>query len=202
MRTVRGPVLVVFYKGPESEDEVGCFKAPAEKEDEINLAAGSVVGVGVAGPDEARELVRKSGIKSYMLYDYAKVASRDWGLLEKDRKRGDYSRLAAFVVGPDHKIAHAWTGGCPDPAEVLAKVSEITGFPRPDEEEEKPEDDKKDAGGGKPKKMSDEERERIQAGWRAAREAKAAEEASDERVEAAEGGCRRVGAPGRQAGAR
>jgi peroxiredoxin len=171
MRTVRGPVVVVFYRGPEDEEEVEYFKALAGKEDEINLAAGSVVGIGVAGPDEARALVRESGINSYVLYDYVKAASRDWGLLEKDKKRGDYSRPAVFVVGPDHKIAHAWTEGRPDPAELLAKVSEITGLPKPAEEEEKPGKDEAAEGGEKPKKMSAEERERIKAERRAAREA-------------------------------
>lgn len=127
-------MVVAFYGDPGDEDEVGYFKTLAEKEDEINLAAGSVVGIGVAGPDEARELACKSGIKFYVLYDYAKVASRDWGLLEKDNKRGDYFRPAIFIVGPDHKIAQAWTGVRPDPAEVLAKVSEITGLPKPAEE--------------------------------------------------------------------
>lgn len=170
MRTVRGPVVVVFYRGPEDEEDVEYLKALAGKEDEINLAAGSVVGVGVAGPDESRELTRKSGMKSYVLYDYTKAASRDWGLLEKDKQRGEYARPAVFIVGPDHKIAHAWTGERPDPAEILAKVSGITGLPKPDEEE-KPGKTEEAEGGEKPKKMSAEERERIKAERRAAREA-------------------------------
>ena len=83
MRTARGPVVVVFYRGTWSDEDVNYFKDLAGKEDEINLAAASVVGIGVGGPDEARDFVKQSGIKSYVLYDYAKVASREWGTLEK-----------------------------------------------------------------------------------------------------------------------
>ena len=50
MRTVRGPVVVAFYR-PGDEEDVEYFKALAGKEDEINLAAGSVVAIGVAEPD-------------------------------------------------------------------------------------------------------------------------------------------------------
>jgi peroxiredoxin len=170
MRTVRGPVVVAFYR-PGDEDDVEYFKALAAKEQEINMASGSVVAIGVAEPTEARNFARASGLKSYVLYDYARVTSRQWGLLEKDRKRGDHSRPAVFIVGPDHKVAHAWVGKRPGPEEILAKVSEITGLPKPPEE---PKDDKKDdaeEGGEKPKKMSAEEREKIKAERRAAREA-------------------------------
>ena len=174
MRTVRGPVVVASYR-PGDEEDVEYFKALAAREEEINLAAGSLVGIGVAEPDEAREFVRATGMKSYVLYDYARAASRDWGLLERDKKRGDYARPAVFVVGPDHKVAHAWTGERPNPEEILAKVSEITGLPKP--AEEKPERPKKAAKDDKteeaeaPKKLSAEERERIKAERRAAREA-------------------------------
>lgn len=184
MRTARGPVVVVFYRGVDSEEDVEYFKALAEKEDEINLAAGSVVGIGVAEPEEAREFVRKSGIKSYVLYDYARVASRDWGLLEKDKKLGEYTRPAVFIVGTDHEVLHAWMDERPDPAEILAKISEITGLPKPPEEEdeEKPKEPKKaksedEAGGSdaaeKPerRKLSPEEREKRRAERKAAREA-------------------------------
>ena len=169
MRTVRGPVVVAFYR-PGDEGDVEYFKALAAKEEEINLASGSVVAIGVAEPTEARNFARASGLKSYVLYDYAKVTSRQWGLLEKDRKQGDYARRAVFVVGPDHKVAQAWVGQRPEPAEILAKVSEISGLPKPPEE---PEADGKEAeeGGEKPKKMSAEEREKIKAERRAAREA-------------------------------
>ncbi len=170
MRTVRGPVVVAFYR-PGDEEDVEYFQALAAKEDEINLAAGSVVAIGVAEPTEALNFARASGLKSYVLYDYTRVTSRQWGLLEKDRRRGDYARRAVFVVGPDHKIAHAWVGERPEPGEILAKVSEITGLPKPPEE---PEGDGKDAkadeGDEKPKKMSAEEREQIKAKRRAARE--------------------------------
>jgi peroxiredoxin len=169
MRTPRGPVVVAFYR-PGDEEDVEYFKALATKEEEINLAAGSVVAIGVAEPTGARNFARASGLKSYVLYDYAKVTSRQWGLLEKDRKQGDYARRAVFVVGPDHKIAHAWVGQRPEPDEILAKVSEISGLPKPPEE---PEGDGKEAevGGEKPKKMSAEEREKIKRERRTAREA-------------------------------
>src|SRR5215212_264273 len=168
MRTVRGPVVVGFYK-PGDEEDVEYFKALAAKEEEINLAAGSVVAIGVAEPAEARNFARASRLKSYVLYDYARVTSRQWGLLEKDRKLGDRARRAVFVVGPDHNVAHAWVDERPEPEEILAKVSEITGLPKPPEE---PENDGKEAeGGDKPKKMSAEEREKIKAERRAAREA-------------------------------
>jgi len=169
MRTVRGPVVVGFYR-PGDEEDVEYFKALAAKEEEINLASGSVVAIGVAEPTEARNFARASGLKSYVLYDYARVASRQWGLLEKDRKHGDHARRAVFVVGYDHKISHAWVGERPDPVEILATVSEITGLPKPPENEEGEEGAETD-GGEKPKKMSAEEREKIKAERRAAREA-------------------------------
>lgn len=169
MRTVRGPVVVAFYR-PGNEEDVRYFKALAEKEEEINLAAGSVVGIGVAEPSEAREFAREAGLKSYLLYDYAKVASAQWGLLERDRRHGDTSRPAVFIVGPDGTVAHAWTAERPQPDELLEKVNAITGLPKKPEEA-KPVEDEGDDGGEKPKKMSAEERERIKAERRAAREA-------------------------------
>lgn len=177
MRTVRGPVVVAFYR-PWSEDDVAYFKALAEKEQEINLASGSVVGIGIAEPDEAREFARATGMESYVLYDYAKVASREWGLLEKDKQRGEYTRPAVFIVGPDHAVVHAWLGERPEPDELLAAVSGITGLPKSPEEKKEAEVGSPEpgtAGAGeaaeKPKKMSPEERERIKAERRAAREA-------------------------------
>ncbi len=184
MRTARGPVVIASYRPGDGED-VEYFKALAAKEEEINLAAGSLVGVGVAKPDEARDFVRATGMKSYVLYDYARAASRDWGLLQRDKKRGDYARPAVFVVGPDQKVAHAWTGERPKPEEILAKVSEISGLPKPVEEavEKRPKRAKEAAEDGQteeagtargteaPKKLSAEERERIKAERRAAREA-------------------------------
>lgn len=140
VRTARGPVVVVFYGNADTAEDADYFKALAAKEDEINLAAASVVGIAVAGPEETRELVAKAGIKSYVLYDYARVASRDWGLLTKDKERGDYARPAVFIVGADREVVHAWLDERPGPDEILAKVSEITGLPKPPEEvgEEKP----------------------------------------------------------------
>ena len=169
MRTVRGPVVVAFYR-PGDEEDVEYFKALAGKEEEINLASGSVVAIGVAEPDQARNFARASGLKSYVLYDYARVASRQWGLLERDKKEGDYARPAVFVVGPDHDVAQAWVGQRPDPDEILARVSEITGLPKPPEEPKEDKQEKAEAG-EKPKKMSAEEREKIKAERRAAREA-------------------------------
>ncbi len=191
MRTARGPVVVVFFRGAWSEDDVAYFEALSAKEDEINHAAASVVGIGVLEPDEAREFVRASGIKSYVLYDYVRVTTRQWGLLEKDKEHGEYARPAVFIVGSDHKVVHAWTDERPPAEEILAKVSEITGLPEPAEERErikaerraaresvetgKPEQtttsEKAPGDDEKPKKMSAEERERIKAERRAAREA-------------------------------
>ena len=171
MRTVRGPVVVVFFRGLWSEEDVAYFEELSAKEDEINHAAASVVGIGAVEPDEAREFVRASGIKSYILYDYVRATTREWGLLEKDKEHGQYARPAAFIVDSDRKVVHAWTGELPRAEEILAKVSEITGLPKPAEEaEEKPEEAAAE-GGEKPKKMSAEERERIKAERRAAREA-------------------------------
>src|ERR671914_1531153 len=169
MRTARGPVVVVFYSGGWSGEDVAYFKDLASKEDEINLAAASVVGIGLGEPHEARDFVRETGIKSYVLYDYAGIATREYGLLEKDKEHGEYARPAVFIVDSDHKVVHAWTDGRPPAEEILAKVSEITGLPKPPEEKE---EEKKEAAedGEKPKKMSAEERERIKAERRAARE--------------------------------
>ncbi|QIN82535.1 redoxin domain-containing protein [Rubrobacter tropicus] len=169
MRTVRGPVVVAFYR-PGNEEDVEYFRALAAKEQEINLASGSVVGIGVAEPSAAREFARECGLKSYLLYDYARVTSSQWGLLEGDRRHGYSSRPAVFIVGPDGKVANAWTGERPSAEELLEKVSGITGLPKKPEEE-KPAAEEAEAGGEKPKKMSAEEREKIKAERRAAREA-------------------------------
>jgi peroxiredoxin len=169
MRTAHGPVVVVFFRGAWSEEDVAYFKALSEREDEINHARASVVGIGAIEPDEAREFVRASGVKSYVLYDYVRITTRQWGLLEKDREHGHYARPAVFIVDSDHKVVHAWTDGRPAAEEILAKVSEMTGLPKPPEEEKPEEGAAED--GEKPKKMSAEERERIKAERRAAREA-------------------------------
>jgi peroxiredoxin len=185
MRTARGPVVVVFFRGAWSEEDVEYFRELAAKEDEINLAAASIVGIGLIEPGEAREFVRESGIKSMVLYDYVRVTTRQWGLLEKDKEHGEYALPAVFIVGTDRTVAHAWTDGRPAVDEIMAKVTEITGLPKPAEEadEEKPKRPKKAAGTSeaapgqaapadeKPKKMSKEERERVKAERRAAREA-------------------------------
>lgn len=191
MRTARGPVILVFYDNGVEED-VRYFGELAAREDEINMAGGTVVGIGISEPAAARDFLRKTGLKSYILYDYARAATRDYGLLDETKDRGEYARPAAFVIGGDHKIAHAWVGERPEASELLEKVSGITGLPKPDEPaeetEEKPAAAKTAAeapakaaeepskasngdaeGGEKPKKMSVEERERIKAERRAAR---------------------------------
>ena len=195
MRTARGPVILVFY-ADGAEEDARYFGELARKEDEINMAGGTVVGIGVSEPGEARDFVRKTGLKSYLLYDYARAATRDYGLLEGNKKSGEHARPAAFVISGDHKVTHAWVGERPEPAELLAKISELTGLPKPAEEPEEaasgeekatPKTPKKapdeatdgaagEAAGGaaaggaeKPKKMSAEERERIKAERRAAR---------------------------------
>jgi peroxiredoxin len=193
MRTARGPVVVGFFRGAWSEEDVEYFKALAAKEDEINLSGASIVGIGAVEPDEARE--------SMVLYDYARITTRQWGLSEKDKEHGEYARPAVFVVGTDHVVLHAWTGDLPAVEEIQAKVTEITGLPKPAEEsdEEKPRRTKKvatsEAAPGqaapaddKPKKMSAEERERIKAERRAAREAgKSLKEPQSEQADASEG---------------
>src|ERR671916_2137076 len=63
MRTARGPVVVVFYSGGWSEEDVAYFKELAAKEDEINLTGTSVVGIGIVEPTQARDFVRETGIK-------------------------------------------------------------------------------------------------------------------------------------------
>jgi peroxiredoxin len=196
MRTVRGPVVVAFYR-PGDKEDVEYFKALAGKEEEIHLASGSVVAIGVAEPTQARNFARASGLKSYVLYDYAKVASRQWGVLEKDRKEGDYARPAVFVVGPDHDVAQAWVGQRPDPDEILARVSEITGLPKPPEE---PKEDEKEESeeGEKPKKMSAEEREKIKAQRRAAREAGKSVKSEQPAGEAASGAPTKMSAEERE----
>jgi peroxiredoxin len=196
MRTARGPVVVVFYSGGWSEEDVAYFKDLASKEDEINLAAASIVGIGRSEPQEARDFVRETAIKSYILYDYAGVATREYGLLEKNREHGEHARPATFIVDTDHKIVHAWVGERPEAAEVLAKVSEITGLPKPAEdeegggEEEKPTRKKAagkegngaegdtEAGDGERKKLSPEERERHRPERRAARNTETGDDAN------------------------
>ena len=198
MRTARGPVVVVFYSGGWSEEDVAYFKDLAAKEDEINLAAASIVGIGLGEPHEARDFVRETGIKSYVLYDYAGVATREYGLLEKDREHGEYARPATFIVNTDHKVVHAWVGKRPEAEEVLAKVSEITGLPKPPEEEEAAGEEEKpkrkkttgkavngtesdaEAGNGERKKLSPEERERGRAERRAARNAETENDAKSQ----------------------
>lgn len=144
-RTVRGPVVVAFYR-PWAEEDVGYFSELAKKEEEINLAAATVVGIGIAEPDAAREFVAESGINSYVLYDYSQVATREWGLLEKDKDHGEHSRPAVFIIGPDDdKVLHAWVDERPSVEEIYAKIHEITGLPIPPEEQEEEKPKKKSA---------------------------------------------------------
>jgi peroxiredoxin len=158
MRTVSGPqlfsglVVVVFYSGGWSEEDVAYFKDLAAKEDEINLAGATIIGIGVGEPAPARAFVRETGIKSYILYDYAGVATREYGLLDKDKEHGEYARPATFIIDTDHKVVHAWMGERPKAEEILAKVSEIIS-PEPAEEEEESEageEEEDEAGEEKP----------------------------------------------------
>jgi peroxiredoxin len=140
LRTAHGPVIVVFYRGVWSEECVEYFRALAEKEREINVAGATLVGIGPVEPDEAREFVRETGFKSYVLYDYLRVATRDYGLLRKDPEHGDTVRPAVFLIGHDHTVLRAWLDERPAPEDLLAEVSGVTGLPKePDpEDEEKP----------------------------------------------------------------
>lgn len=169
MRTARGPVVVVFYGGGWSEEDVAYFKDLAAREDEINLAGASVVGIGRGEPVPARDFVRETGIKSYVLYDYAGVATREYGLLEESKEHGEYARPTTFIVGADHKVVHAWLEERPKAEEILAKVSEITGLPKPAEEEAANQADAAEA--GEREKPSPEEREKRRAERQAARRA-------------------------------
>ena len=170
MRTATGPVVVVFYSGGWSEEDVTYFGDLAAKEDEINLAGASIVGIGRGEPYQARDFVRETGIKSYVLYDYAGIATREYGLLEKSAEHGEYARPATFIVDPDHKVAHAWLGERPKAEEILAKVTELTGLPKLVDEEPSGEERSKGAEAGrKSKKLTPEEREKRRAERRAAR---------------------------------
>ena len=157
MRTVSGTqlfsglVVVVFYSGGWSEEDVAYFKDLAAKEDEINLTGATIVGIGVGEPAPARDFVRETGIKSYVLYDYAGVATREYGLLEKDKEHGEYARPATFIVDTDHKVVHAWIGERPKAEEILAKVSEIISPEPAEEEEEKAEAGEEEAEAGEEK---------------------------------------------------
>ena len=171
MRTATGPVVVVFYSGGWSEEDVAYFKDLAAKEDEINLAGASIVGIGKGEPNETRDFVRETGIKSYVLYDYAGIATREYGLLEKSKEHGEYARPATFIVGPDHRVVNAWLDERPKAEEILAKVTEITGLPKPVEEEADGDEKSRRAEAGEERKRpSPEERERRRAERRAARE--------------------------------
>jgi peroxiredoxin Q/BCP len=173
MRTARGPVVVVFYSGGWSEGDVTYFKELAAKEDEINLTGTSVVGIGIVEPAQARDFVRETDIKSYVLYDYTGATTRRYGVLEKDKEHGEHARPATFLVGPDRKVIHTWTEERPKVEEIQGKIYEITGLPT----EEKPEEGAE--AGEKREKPSPEERERRRAKRRADREAAAKETAGN-----------------------
>lgn len=161
MRTARGPVVVIFYSGDWSAEDIAYFKELAAKEDEINLAGATIVGIGTGELMAARRFVRETGIKSYILYDYTGVATRGYGLLEKSEEHGEYARPATFIVDANNKVVQAWIGERPKGEEILAKVFEITGFPEPAEAADGEEKSEKT---GKRKKLSPEEREKRRAG--------------------------------------
>ena len=163
MRTARGPVVVIFYSGDWSAEDIAYFKELAAKEDEINLAGATIVGIGTGELMAARRFVRETGIKSYILYDYTGVATRGYGLLEKSEEHGEYARPATFIVDSNNKVVQAWIGERPKGEEILAKVFEITGFPEPAEAADGEEKSEKT---GKRKKLSPEEGEKRRAGRR------------------------------------
>jgi peroxiredoxin len=167
MRTARGPVVVVFYSGGWSAEDVAYFKDLAAKEDEINLAEATIVGVGIGEFASARDFARETGIKSYVLYDYTGAATRGYGLLERDEEHGEYARPATLIVSPDHKVVQAWIGERPKAEEILAKVSELTGFPKTAEEAESEDKPKRTK---ERKRLSPEERETRRAERHAGRE--------------------------------
>lgn len=186
LRLDRGPVIVFFYRGLWSEECVEWVKALAAKEGEINLAGASVMGIGAVEPQESREFARRTGLQSYLLYDYARTATHEYGLLEKDREHGDFARPAAFLIKTGGEVVEAWIDERPSPEDLLAKVTELTGLPKAEEEgeEEKPKRSRKaarDSGeeagaadetateGGEPTKLTREEREKRRAERKAAR---------------------------------
>lgn len=141
LRTARGPVIVVFYRGAWSGECVDYFKALAERDREINVAGATLVGIGAVEPEEAREFVRETGFKSYVLYDYVRRTTSEYGLLQKDPEHGDTARPAVFLIGGDDTVIRAWLDERPPPEDLLAEVSKITGLPKEPEEgeaEEKP----------------------------------------------------------------
>lgn len=141
LRTARGPVIVAFYRGAWSGECVEYFTALAEKEREINVAGATLVGIGPVEPGESRDFVRETGFKSYVLYDYLRVTTREYGLLQQDSEHGDAARPAVFLIGGDDTVLRAWVDERPAPENLLAEVSKITGLPKEPEEgeaEEKP----------------------------------------------------------------
>jgi peroxiredoxin len=155
LRTARGPVILAFYKGAWSEECVRYFEALAEKEREINLAGATLAGIGAIEPDEAREFSRASGFRSYVLYDYLREATRNYGLLEKDAEHGDTARPAVFLIGSDYTVLRAWLDERPTPEDLLAEVSRVTGLPKePGEEGEEESEEKSSKRPRKPAKST------------------------------------------------
>lgn len=184
LRTARGPVILAFYRGAWSEECVSYFEALAEKEREINLAGATLAGIGAVEPDEAREFARASGFRSYVLYDYLREATRNYGLLEKDAEHGDTARPAVFLIGSDYTVLRAWLGERPTPENLLAEVSRVTGLPKePDEEGEEESEEKPRKRPRKPAKSTGDGSEEGEADAAAeAAERPAAEGAKKERA--------------------
>src|ERR687886_1491330 len=131
MRTARGPVVVVFYSGGWSAEDVAYFKDLAAKEDEINLAEATIVGIGMEEFASACDFVRETGIKSYVLYDYAGVATRSYGLLEKDEEHGEYARPATFIVDPTTRSSRHGSGRGRRPRRFWRRSPRSPAFPSP-----------------------------------------------------------------------
>lgn len=153
MRTVRGPVVVAFFRGIWSAEDIEFFEALAAREDDINAALGSVVGVGLSEPPEAREFQRRVGLKSYVLYDHNATVVSGWGLLEEDPEHGRHALPATFIVDGEGKVSAEWIEARPEPEELLAAVSAMTGLPKAPEEDEG-EEGNKDSADEKPARRS------------------------------------------------
>src|ERR687894_35684 len=142
MRTVRGPVVVAFYR-PGNDEDVEWFKGLAEKEQEINLASAS----GRPSPDELLEKVsaitglpKKPEEKKPAAAEDAADGEKPKKMSAEEREKIKVERRAAREAGQTVKT--------PETSPAAPGT----------------------AGGDQPKKMSKEERERIKAERRAARE--------------------------------
>ena len=133
MRTPRGPVVVAFYR-PGDEEDVEYFKAMAAKEDEINLAAGSVVAIGVAEPYQAQNFGASGAevLRATITPRLRAASGGYWRRTETGRLRPYccIRRRARPQNRPLLGRPEAGTRG------DTGEVSEISGLPKPPEEPE------------------------------------------------------------------